>query len=147
MNQISKPHLVDLLRIFDRRKFFMPRIRYASVRSKPELLHDLYRHFDTRQTESNVEFVPNPSVPNSVPSIRYELTERKFYFDEVVVDPPTHHHHLPYFRIVHGPVTLHFDERDLCPGAREGRPSKCIAAASSSASPGQGIGGRPGCSS
>ena len=100
MNQISKPHLVDLLRIFDRRKFFVPRIRYASVRSKPELLKDLYRHFGTRLTDTNVEFIPKPSVPSTVPIIRYHLIERKYYFDEEVVDPPTHCRHLPSFQIL-----------------------------------------------
>ncbi len=85
MNQISKPHLVDLLRIFDRRKFFVPRIRYASVRSKPELLHDLYRHFGTCLSATEVEFIPKSNVPNNVPAIRYHLIERKFYFDGEVV--------------------------------------------------------------
>ena len=47
MNAISKPHLVDLLRIFDKRRYITPRIRYASVRSKPELIRDLERHFGT----------------------------------------------------------------------------------------------------
>ena len=47
MNQISKPHIVDLLRIFDKNRMISPRIRYASVRSKPELLKDLAHHFDT----------------------------------------------------------------------------------------------------
>ena len=73
MNQISKPHLVDLLRIFDRRKFFVPRIRYASVRSKPELLKDLYRHFGTRLTKTDVEFIPKSTVSSTVPTIRYHL--------------------------------------------------------------------------
>ena len=40
LNKISKPHIVDLLRIFDKRKTISPRIRYASVRSKPELIKD-----------------------------------------------------------------------------------------------------------
>ena len=45
MNQISKPHIVDLIRIFDKNRYINPRIRYASVRSKPELLNDLRMHF------------------------------------------------------------------------------------------------------
>ena len=47
MERISKPHIVDLLRIFDRRRWFIPRIRYASVRSKPELIKDLKKYFFT----------------------------------------------------------------------------------------------------
>ena len=41
MERISKPHIVDLLRVFDRKRWIQPRIRYASVRSKPELIKDL----------------------------------------------------------------------------------------------------------
>ena len=44
METISKPHLVDLLRVFDKRKWFVPRIRYASVRSKPELIKDMQKY-------------------------------------------------------------------------------------------------------
>ena len=144
MNQISKPHLVDLLRIFDRRKFFVPRIRYASVRSKPELLKDLHRHFRTRLTKTNVEFIQKTTVSTSVPTIRYHLTERKYYFDEVVVDPPTHCRHLPAFQIQNSPVTLYFDKFAF-PSIREGLPSTCTAAASSSASPEPGIDDPPDC--
>ena len=46
MNAICKPHIVDLLRIFDKRRMVTPRIRYASVRSKPELIADLARQVD-----------------------------------------------------------------------------------------------------
>ncbi len=139
MNHISKPHLVDLLRIFDRRKFFVPRIRYASVRSKPELLKDLHRHFGTRLTKTNVEFLPKSSVSSTVPIIRYHLTTRKYYFDEEVVDPPTHCRHLPSFQILKTPVTLYFDKFAF-PAVREGRPSMCTTAASSSESPEPSIG-------
>ena len=38
MERISKPQIVDLLRVFDLRRLVQPRIRYASVRSKPELI-------------------------------------------------------------------------------------------------------------
>ena len=47
MQRISKPHLVDLLRFFDKKRIFSPRIRYASVRSKPELIKDLKKYFFT----------------------------------------------------------------------------------------------------
>ena len=45
MQRISKPHIVDLLRYFDRNRLFSPRIRYASVRSKPELIADIKSGF------------------------------------------------------------------------------------------------------
>ena len=45
LHKISKPHLVDLLRMSDHNRWLQPRIRYASVRSKPELIRDLEDHF------------------------------------------------------------------------------------------------------
>ena len=45
MDQISKPHIVSFLRMVDRHKWIRPRIRFASVRSKPELITDIKRAF------------------------------------------------------------------------------------------------------
>jgi len=56
MQRISKPHIVDLLRIFDRRRWFVPRIRYASVRSKPELIKDLAKYFFTYERDDVLFF-------------------------------------------------------------------------------------------
>ena len=109
MNHIPKPLLVDLLRIFDKRKFFVPRMRYASVRSKPELLRDLAYHFITVVKGNIVYFTPKKSVPREVPLIQYHLKDRKFYFDEKEVDVPIHSRYVPQFSIRKGPVTLTFD--------------------------------------
>ena len=49
INVISKPLIVDLLRTFDKNKWLSPKIRYASVRSKGELIEDLRRHFRDRR--------------------------------------------------------------------------------------------------
>ena len=106
---IPKPLLVDLLRIFDKRKFFVPRMRYASVRSKPELLRDLAYHFITVVKGNIVYFTPKKSVPREVPLIHYHLKDRKFYFDEKEVDVPIHSRYVPQFSIRKGPVTLTFD--------------------------------------
>ena len=82
MNQISKPHIVDLLRIFDKKRFINPRIRYASVRSKPELLNDLKLHFTIRvfdlkgkkKTERIIYF--DPVIPiHRLPRIHYSFSE------------------------------------------------------------------------
>lgn len=109
MNNIPKPLLVDLLRIFDKRKFFVPRMRYASVRSKPELLQDLAYHFNTVINEDHIIFQPKKSVPKEVPTIHYHLKDRKFYFDEKEVDVPHQSRYMPQFSIRRGPVTLTFD--------------------------------------
>ncbi len=110
MNHISKPHIVDLLRIFDKRKFFVPRIRYASVRSKPELLKDLAHYFGTRLNEGEVHFLRKPTVPSGVPRIHYHLGDRKFYFDGKEIDAPTHARIEPGFRVIRGPVILTWNE-------------------------------------
>jgi len=105
MNNIPKPLLVDLLRIFDKRKFFVPRMRYA----KPELLQDLAYHFKTVLDGENIKFEPRKSVPKEVPTIHYHLKDRKFYFDEKEVDVPHQSRYMPHFSIRRGPVTLTFD--------------------------------------
>ena len=132
MNQISKPHLVDLLRIFDRRKYFVPRIRYASVRSKPELLADLDNYFNATLSGDFVIFRAKRTTPQDVPAIGYSTKERQFYFDGEVIDAPTQSRMQPRFCVTKGPVTLSFDEFHS-PPTRAGRPSKCTAAVSLSA--------------
>ena len=109
MNNISKPHLVRLLRIFDRMKWFQPRIRYASVRSKPELLFDLQRYFGTSFDGSTVMFLHKPNCPRNLPSIHYSLEDRQFYFDGCPMKPSAK---LPrtHFSIRHEPVTVYFGE-------------------------------------
>ena len=107
MNSISKPHLVDLLRIFDKQRMFTPRIRYASVRSKPELLQDLATHFTAIKKNDIILFEPVRSVPG-LPSIQYHLKRKKFYFDSQSVDVPTESRKRPTFAILKGPVRLTF---------------------------------------
>ena len=75
MKAISKPHLVDLLRMFDQKKWITPRIRYASVRSKGELLEDLERHFKSFVYGGVVTFVPKYRV-DFLPKLEYNLKER-----------------------------------------------------------------------
>ena len=130
MNQISKPHLVDLLRIFDKRKYFVPRIRYASVRSKPELLKDLAYYYESKCVGDDVIFIPKQRVPNNVPPIRYHLGDRLYFFDDQPVEPPSRHNQTPGFR-VSGPVVLYFDKPGR-PVSRVNQPSTCKAAVSSS---------------
>ena len=116
MNQISKPHIVDLLRIFDKKRFINPRIRYASVRSKPELLNDLKLHFTIRvfdlkgkkKTERIIYF--DPVIPiHRLPRIHYSLLQKKFFFDDRVVDVPAESRQRPLFRIRKEKITLYFD--------------------------------------
>ena len=87
MNRISKPDLVDFLRISDHRRWLCPRIRYASIRSKPELLADLRRHFEEKLKGHVLEFVPrNPRL--QLPRIQYDLKRKVFLFDGKFCDVP-----------------------------------------------------------
>ena len=45
MQDISKPRIVDFLRTCDKLNWVHPRIRFASVRSKPELIEDIEMNF------------------------------------------------------------------------------------------------------
>ena len=88
MQSISKPHIVDLLRIFDKNRWIIPRIRYASVRSKPELIADLSEHFLTEITPGGtLLFLPFGRL-HGVPRIEYDLENRRYILDGEVVDVP-----------------------------------------------------------
>ena len=109
MNRISKPDLVDLLRISDHRRWIHPRIRYASIRSKPDLLKDLRRHFQERVRKGVIEFVPRfPAKLRNLPKIQYHLKEKTFLFDGRVVDAPRRSREKVLFHFSRGPVTLTF---------------------------------------
>ena len=101
MNRISKPMIVDLLRIADREHWFYPRIRYASIRSKPALLDDLRKYFSVciQAGDEWVDFLPKRGAFHKVPMIRYHLKRRKFYFDNVEIDAPKISREKPLFVI------------------------------------------------
>ena len=109
--QISKPHIVDLLRIFDKHKWIRPRIRYASVRSKPELIADLERHFVISPRGDVVHFHPRRvSNWSSIPRIEYDLLRKQYRLDGIYVNVPVESRTPPVFSISHVPVTLNFAE-------------------------------------
>ncbi len=107
--KISKPHLVDLLRLSDRNRWLFPRIRYASVRSKPELIADLMIHFRLMELKKRLVFLPRlPSRTSAIPQIEYDLTRKKFLVEGVPQDVPKLSRRRPCFSISNIPVTLHF---------------------------------------
>jgi len=107
MNKISKPDLVDLLRIADHSNWFFPRIRYASIRSKPALIQDLRLHFADRQKGDFLEF-GNRRQNDRLPHIVYDLTYRRFLFDGKPVDAPKLSREKPVFSIRREKVTVSF---------------------------------------
>ena len=131
MNAISKPHLVDLLRIFDKKRYITPRIRYASVRSKPELIQDISRHFRAQKTGSVVTLWPAQKL-RDVPVIRYDLQVKSYSFDGKVVDVPRESREKVRFQISRVPVTLHFPVIGPC---QSGPPSRRTMFVSSRGSP------------
>ena len=103
MQRISKPHLVDLLRVFDRKRWITPRIRYASVRSKPALIKDLMKHFTVcwGADDSRIEFLPTHVCCPPLPKIEYCLKRRQYLFDGVLFDAPKESRKKVEFRIRH----------------------------------------------
>ena len=114
LNRISKPHIVDLLRIIDKNRWLgTHRIRYASVRSKPELIGDLVRRFRVARRDNCLLFrAVLPIV--GIPEIQYDLDRRIYLFDGRERDVPRESRKPVLFAIRHGPVTLHFECYTAC---------------------------------
>ncbi len=106
--KISKPHLVDLLRLSDRNRWLFPRIRYASVRSKPELITDLMVHFRLLQVRQRLVFLPKQHTRSCIPQIEYDLALKKFLVEGIPQDIPKLSRSRPRFSISNLPVTLTF---------------------------------------
>ena len=87
----------------------MPRIRYASVRSKPELIKDIKRYFFTYEREGILHFKTRGGVSRSLPAIAYKFETREYLFDGEPFDVPTESRRKVEFSISHEPVTLCFD--------------------------------------
>ena len=104
LENISKPKIVDFLRVCDRKNWVFPRIRYASVRSKPTLLKDIREHFEEKPGDL-LELVPLRNHLR-VPRIQYDFSRKLFLFDGAPIDLPKAGK--VEFRIVPGPVTVNF---------------------------------------
>ena len=107
MNSISKPDIVDLLRIADHKRWFTPRIRYASIRSKPELLKDLCVYFLVRKAGKRLKFLPKRYL-FAVPVLEYDLVAKRFLFDGELVDIVKTSRERPTFSIRREKVTVQF---------------------------------------
>ena len=110
MEKISKPNLVDLLRLSDRERWFSPRIRFASVRSKPELIQDLRRLYRDVRRGGLVRFLPRKGVrlPDHVPEIAYSPLLRTFLLDGKPIDVPKVSRERPVFSIRREKYTMTF---------------------------------------
>ena len=110
LNLISKPHLVDLLRYFDRQMLLHPRIRYASVRSKPELIRDLLDFFTVPSPLKGDLVRLEPRRPRfQCPELAYHLPSRRWTLNGTAHDFPRETRARPAFRIVRRKVSLRFE--------------------------------------
>ena len=105
LENISKPKIVDFLRVCDRKNWVFPRIRYASVRSKPTLLRDIRDHFEETEAGSRLLLTPYRDHLR-LPRVEYCFDRKAFLFDNVPIDLPKAGK--PEFRILKGPITVRF---------------------------------------
>ena len=109
MERISKPHIVDLLRVFDRKRWIQPRIRYASVRSKPELIKDILKYFFTYERGDTIHIKLRGSAEatlSHIPAISYDFEKKEYLFDSLPFDVQSESRKRVRFSISHVPVTL-----------------------------------------
>ncbi len=110
LNLISKPLLVDLLRTFDHKRWLQPKIRYASVRSKSQLITDIMKRFDIERKRNILTFVPK--FPHPIhPMITYDLRKKTYLFDEKALDIPNFSRAKGNCQFLPGPWRVFFDFR------------------------------------
>ena len=113
LTNIAKPAIVELLRLFDENQWVVPRIRYASVRSKPELIEDIQRHFRASIREGMVHLSPNHCKLRSlerVPPIWFDLARRRWFVRGEQLPPVRVRKELLGFRIWRKRCTLRFPD-------------------------------------
>ena len=107
MEKISKPHIVEFLRLCDRNHWLHPRIRYASIRSKPQLLADVKKHYRSRRKGTLLLFHPTHHLP-AVPKISYDFDRKRFLYDGKPIALPIRSQEQTRFHIERGPVVVAF---------------------------------------
>ena len=107
VTRISKPHIVDFLRQADKHRWVLPRIRYASIRSKPELCVDITKNFVFTLADGLITFVPRFKVEH-FPYLQYDLHKRSYLIDSEHQDFPRLSRQKPKFSMSHQAVTLIF---------------------------------------
>ena len=112
---LNKPRIVDFLRLCDRNKWVHPRIRFASVRSKPELIEDIHHNFDVTIDKHLVTITPRSSC-RRVPVIQYDLEVRKYLVDGVYREFQKESRRKPEFQIRYKSTTIHFESFLLSKG-------------------------------
>ena len=142
MLHISKPRIVDFLRTCDKHNWVFPRIRFASVRSKPELIEDIEHNFVVNREGNFVSIVPRRKS-HRIPAIQFDLSVKKFLLNGEYHEFRKESREKPQFRILHSPQTIVFES------FRESTASQSTKTAAGTLSPflAQGTGGAPAASS
>ena len=107
VQRISKPNLVDLLRLSDKRRWCQPRIRYASIRSKPELCRDLVRFFDFSEEDEKIVITPKKPILN-FPQLSYSVKHRHFVLNGSRFDAARVSRQRPTFQFQRRKTVLNF---------------------------------------
>ena len=107
--KLTKPSLVDLLRMCDRNRWCTPRIRYASIRSKPELCKDLLQHFTFVEEDEFIRIRPRRPIVN-FPQLMYHQKSRRFWKDGEAFDAARVSRQRPEFRLERKETTLYFGQ-------------------------------------
>ena len=112
VQRISKPAIVNFLRLCDRKRWCQPRIRYASIRSKSELCADLIDYFQFQLTDKVITISPHKEI-RGFPQIQYDLKVRSFLVDGLRHDFAKVSRQKPTFHLEHRTVTLVFGSLHL----------------------------------
>ena len=112
--RLTKPSLVDFLRMCDRNRWCQPRIRYASIRSKPDLCHDLEKFFEFKEDGEFIQILAKRAIPN-FPIISYHPGTRRFWKDGILFDAAKESRQKPRFHFERKTVTLRFGELHVAP--------------------------------
>ena len=107
VQRLTKPSLVDLLRMCDKNRWCSPRIRYASIRSKPELCRDLIGFFNFDWSDDMIIITPKREVP-TFPELKYHVKDRLFHWNGEPFDCARVSRARPQFSHVYKEITLHF---------------------------------------
>jgi hypothetical protein len=84
--RLTKPALVDLLRLCDNRRWVLPKIRYASIRAKGDLIKDLLHHFEFVFAGGFVDIRPKHRIHKFPESLKYHVKTRSFHLDHLPFD-------------------------------------------------------------
>jgi len=106
-SKITKPLLVSFLRICDRDRLTVRRIRYASIRSKGSLISDIIDQFRAEMDGTLIKiYSKNGKI--SFPALAYCTEDRLFFRDGVPFDSEKTSRELPKFDIVYQTTVLNF---------------------------------------